>query len=158
MVRSVARRRLTADARGAPSPSDGEPRSAGRVFSLVREILFYSPSATLIGVALGGLGATTGGLIYFLHLQNVIDARNLYRGLDHIEVKIRRNNSTSPAPQEETFAADGLPAIPPEGQPMYNIPILNVPLPVLTFAAWTVGFVATTVFAVTRARLRLQFR
>lgn len=127
----------------------------------MREILFYSPSGTLVGIAVGGLGATLGGLAYFLHLQNVIDARNLYRGLDSLEIKIKRHKGEAGDTIEtgEALSCDEQAVIiPVEGQPMYNLPVLNIPLPVLTVCFWTVSFLATSIFAFTRAKLRLQFK
>lgn len=161
------------------SGGGGGSERGGHLAAIMREILFYSPSGTLVGIALGGLGATLGGLAYFLHLQNVIDARNLYRGLDSLEIKIRRKrgegaDTGDDALQEgDTAAAAAEPSglalgaeeaeeggvlIPPSAQPMYNLPVLNIPLPVLTVCFWSVSFLATSIFAYTRAKLRLQFK
>jgi hypothetical protein len=137
--------------------------NGGRLAAIVREILFYSPSGTLVGIAVGGLGATLGGLAYFLHLQNVIDARNLYRGLDSLEIKIKRHkgeagDTVETVEVQECDDEEAVAIVPREAQPMYNLPVLNIPLPVLTVCFWTVSFLATSIFAYTRAKLRLQFK
>ena len=116
-----------------------------------------------------------GGLVYFLHTQNVIDAKQLWKGVNYRESNAKRDDategragvilrSTTIVPIQATTptlhfnlqdpnAAEG-----PHQAPMYNISIAPPPLPVITAIGWTIFGLVTVTVAYFRARLRLQFR
>lgn len=50
-----------------------KPKSSNFFMDILHEILFYSPMSTLIGVTIGGLGATFCGALYFLHTSERLD-------------------------------------------------------------------------------------
>eukprot|EP00053_Salpingoeca_punica_P011621 m.103553 g.103553 ORF g.103553 m.103553 type:complete len:371 (+) comp15719_c0_seq2:89-1201(+) len=55
-------------------PEESYFRRKGRVFL---ETFFYSPVQTLVGVAIGGLGASLAGFIFFQHLRGRIDLQEM---------------------------------------------------------------------------------
>eukprot|EP00043_Microstomoeca_roanoka_P003611 m.44780 g.44780 ORF g.44780 m.44780 type:complete len:406 (-) comp12131_c0_seq2:65-1282(-) len=134
------------------------PQTNNVFLKVLHEILFYSPIQTLVGVAIGGLGATFCGAIYFLHKSEYIDASRLLQGADRIEVRVKRGNSG--AEEAESQDTQVIAITDATDTPTISKPssLLNLPLPLLTLGGWCIAFVVTAGLAYTRARLRLQFR
>eukprot|EP00045_Choanoeca_perplexa_P013087 m.146184 g.146184 ORF g.146184 m.146184 type:complete len:171 (+) comp16232_c0_seq2:57-569(+) len=61
--------------------------------TILSEMLFYSPVQVLTGLALGGLGATCGALVFFLHNQEIIDAKDMLSGLQHYRLVLEKDGS-----------------------------------------------------------------
>lgn len=95
-------------------------------------------------------------------LPQYIDAREIWRNLGHVHLRIEKVDGRSAEAvivEPEPGAEDGAPATAAAVPlPRHNSPGLNVPLPVTTAVLWSISFLVTLGVAFTRARLRLQFR
>eukprot|EP00301_Raphidiophrys_heterophryoidea_P025747 c8709_g1_i1.p1 GENE.c8709_g1_i1~~c8709_g1_i1.p1 ORF type:complete len:363 (+),score=92.43 c8709_g1_i1:87-1175(+) len=107
--------------------------SAQKRSDIVAELLFYRPHQLLLGVTIGGLGATFAGLIYF---QSLDQDHKLRKELSNTVHKIRDSMN------HQHTEHNALP----------------VPLPVLTTLGWAMLFVVTSFVAWNKAQLRLKYR
>lgn len=140
VLRSLPRRGLKTTA----SNSESTVKQKLLLFPrIIRETFFHAPIQTLVGVCIGGLGASVAGMLYFLHLKGEIDAQAIMARMDSVKISVQR------------------PAEVPEDSPAQSgllQDILKVPLPVLTVIGWSTVFAATSIIAWSQARLRMQYR
>eukprot|EP00049_Salpingoeca_infusionum_P002495 m.57600 g.57600 ORF g.57600 m.57600 type:complete len:374 (-) comp11610_c0_seq2:261-1382(-) len=116
-----------------PPPSPGGTQEGPSLLSstawVVSDVLMYTPTRFLAGLAIGGLGATIGGVLYFAHMQDPELIGDLLSSL-----------------------ADG------KKHESWSDLVHTVPIPIVTLLGWIVFGGATLLVTVARGRLRLQLR
>eukprot|EP00730_Choanoeca_flexa_P017655 TRINITY_DN8530_c0_g1_i1.p1 TRINITY_DN8530_c0_g1~~TRINITY_DN8530_c0_g1_i1.p1 ORF type:complete len:325 (+),score=59.21 TRINITY_DN8530_c0_g1_i1:63-1037(+) len=129
--------------RGYATPPSPQPSASQR--SIFSEMLFYSPIQVLAGLALGGLGATCAAIVYFLHLQEVIDAKDVLTGLQKYRLVLEQDGTLDIMTGEATTKRTS--------------PWVSIPIAMMAPACgWALMFFITSSMAWTRARFRLQLR
>ncbi|EDQ86463.1 uncharacterized protein MONBRDRAFT_33862 [Monosiga brevicollis MX1] len=154
---------------GTPTPGEGSPGEISNR-SILREMLLFSPLSTLAGITIGGLGATLAAILYFLHMGDVVNAKEVLSDLRQYRLVLQHMSETglvdpteaerlsqaaTMTAEQATRVTEASPSTGSGGVPTW----LSVPVSMLAPAiCWTLGFLVTSSIAFTRARVRLRMR
>ena len=134
-------------------PSNATPRP-GFVFR-VMNLVQFAPMHLLAGTALGGLTATIGGTLYYLHVSGTLDLWQLFGKLDRMDIKIKHRKGEQGV-DDGAAGGEGGSVQEDEEEDEHSF---YIPMPLLMpLVGWSSALLFATVVAWSRARANLSVR